>query len=54
MPHDDAFPKAFRGLSVRLEDDVLITDGEPVVLSAKAPKEVADVEKACQSLPIRS
>ena len=54
VPHDDAFPAAFRGLSVRLEDDVLITDGEPVVLSVKAPKEVVDVEEACQSLADRS
>ena len=49
VPHSDDFPAAFRGLSVRIEDDVLITDGAPVVLSAQAPKEVADIEAACST-----
>lgn len=41
-------PPRFRGLGVRIEDDVVIrADGEPLVLSAGAPKSLADVEKAC-------
>jgi Xaa-Pro aminopeptidase len=29
----------------RVEDTVLITNGEPEILSAAIPKEIADVEK---------
>jgi Xaa-Pro aminopeptidase len=29
---------------IRIEDDVLVTDGDPEVLSAAAPKTVADIE----------
>lgn len=31
---------------IRIEDDVLVTDGEPVVLSASAPKTISEIE-AC-------
>ena len=31
-------------IGVRIEDDVLITASDPVVLSARAPKTVAEVE----------
>lgn len=34
----------FRGIGVRIEDDVLVTAAEPRVLSAACPKEVADLE----------
>uniref|UniRef100_A0A8C7XCQ5 X-prolyl aminopeptidase 3, mitochondrial n=1 Tax=Oryzias sinensis TaxID=183150 RepID=A0A8C7XCQ5_9TELE len=41
-------PKHFRGLGVRIEDDVVIRDkGGPLILSSDAPKSIADVEKAC-------
>jgi Xaa-Pro aminopeptidase len=32
-------------IGVRIEDDVLVTDGGPVVLSAGAPKTVAEIER---------
>ena len=35
----------FQNIGVRIEDDVLITDGDPVVLSGACPKEVAEIEK---------
>ena len=35
----------FRNIGVRIEDDILITDGYPVVLSAACPKEIDDLEK---------
>jgi Xaa-Pro aminopeptidase len=37
-------PEQFRGIGVRIEDDILITDGDPDVLTADCVKSVADVE----------
>jgi Xaa-Pro aminopeptidase len=34
----------YDGIGVRIEDDVLITDGEPRNLSAAAPRTVAEIE----------
>uniref|UniRef100_H3CHN3 X-prolyl aminopeptidase 3, mitochondrial n=1 Tax=Tetraodon nigroviridis TaxID=99883 RepID=H3CHN3_TETNG len=49
IPEDnDQVPKRFRGLGIRIEDDVVIQDsGGPLVLSREAPKIIADVEQAC-------
>ncbi len=46
-PDDDRAPAAFRGIGIRIEDDILVTDGEPDVLTAACPKSVGDVEAAC-------
>ncbi len=35
----------FRGIGIRIEDDVLVTDGEPDVLTAAIPKQAADFEE---------
>jgi len=37
-------PAAYRGMGIRIEDDVLVTQGEPEVLTAATPKTVDDVE----------
>jgi Xaa-Pro aminopeptidase len=37
-------PAAFRGIGVRIEDDVLVTDHGCEVLSADAPKQVEEIE----------
>ncbi|WWC68482.1 uncharacterized protein I206_102411 [Kwoniella pini CBS 10737] len=50
VPYDHKFPKAFHGLGIRIEDEVAFTKDGPLVLSATAPKEVKDVEGACQGL----
>jgi Xaa-Pro aminopeptidase len=42
-PADDVDPKWWN-IGIRIEDDVLITEGDPVVLSAKAPKTVSEIE----------
>ncbi|XP_047428799.1 xaa-Pro aminopeptidase 3 [Mugil cephalus] len=49
IPEDnDQAPERFRGLGVRIEDDVVIRDkGGPLILSSDAPKTIADVEQAC-------
>uniref|UniRef100_A0A3P8PV65 Aminopeptidase P N-terminal domain-containing protein n=1 Tax=Astatotilapia calliptera TaxID=8154 RepID=A0A3P8PV65_ASTCA len=45
---NDQAPKHFRGLGVRIEDDVVIREkGGPLILSSDAPKTIADVERAC-------
>lgn len=43
-PDDLEAPEGLRGLGVRIEDDVLITDGDPEVLTAAIPKEIAEIE----------
>ena len=37
-------PEEYRGIGVRIEDDILITDGDPVNLSAALPRDPDDVE----------
>ena len=41
-------PKRFQGIGVRIEDDVLVTKGEPDVLTGALPKSVEDVETLMQ------
>lgn len=37
-------PEEFRGIGVRIEDDLCITDGEPEWLSKDCPRQVDEVE----------
>ncbi len=43
-PNDDTVPRAFRGIGIRIEDDVLVRSQGPEVLSHAVPKAVADLE----------
>lgn len=43
-PDDESVPREFRGVGIRIEDDVLITDGEPLILTKACVKEVRDIE----------
>ena len=41
--NDRTVPAEMRGIGVRIEDDVAVTDGEPVVLSASLPRDPDEV-----------
>ncbi|MFO0677702.1 MAG: aminopeptidase P N-terminal domain-containing protein [Polyangiaceae bacterium] len=45
----DAVPAEWRGIGVRIEDDILVTSEGPVNLTAAIPKTVEEVERACSS-----
>ncbi|XP_030402850.1 xaa-Pro aminopeptidase 3 isoform X1 [Gopherus evgoodei] len=48
IPEDDmAAPERLRGLGVRIEDDVVVTEDSPLILSADCPKEIYHVEQIC-------
>ena len=44
---DETAPEAFRGMGIRIEDDVHVTDGDPEVLTAAIPKTIDEIEAAC-------
>ncbi len=46
-PEDEKAPERFRGLGIRIEDDVLVTAEGHDVLTGSIPKTVDDVEAAC-------
>ena len=46
---DTTVPEEFRGIGVRIEDDVVITSDKPLVLTESCPKEVDDIEKLINS-----
>lgn len=44
---DETVPHEYRGIGIRIEDDILITSDGPKNLTVSAPKTVEDVEAAC-------
>ncbi|OCH84592.1 hypothetical protein OBBRIDRAFT_741300 [Obba rivulosa] len=50
VPPSDSYPAYFHNIGIRIEDEVLVGETEPIVLSAHAPKEIVDVEGVCQGL----
>jgi Xaa-Pro aminopeptidase len=42
-----AVPEQYRGIGIRIEDDVLVTAEGHAVLTASIPKHVAEIERAC-------
>ena len=46
---DEKAPEELRGIGVRIEDDVRVTQGAPEVLSAACPKTVAELESVIGS-----
>lgn len=45
IPAGSKCDKKWWNIGVRIEDDILITDGEPINLSEKAPREIIDIEQ---------
>ena len=42
---DESVPFKYRGIGIRIEDDVVITSTGNQVLNAKCPKEIDQIEK---------
>ncbi len=42
---DESVPKKFRGIGVRIEDNIRVTSSGCEVMSSSAPKEISDLEK---------
>jgi intermediate cleaving peptidase 55 len=40
VPDKEAWPAAFRGIGIRIEDSVCVGDEHPIVLTTEAVKEV--------------
>ncbi|XP_053577367.1 xaa-Pro aminopeptidase 3 [Bombina bombina] len=46
IPDDDsATPMKYRGLGIRIEDDVVITEQSPIILSVDCPKEIHELQQ---------
>ena len=43
-PDMKGVPARYRGIGIRIEDDVVVTDGDPEVISAGAPKNADEIE----------
>ncbi|XP_069823454.1 xaa-Pro aminopeptidase 3 [Dendropsophus ebraccatus] len=45
--NDTEAMEKYRGIGVRIEDDVVVTEESPLVLSAECPKEVCEIQEVC-------
>ncbi|EJD54152.1 Creatinase/aminopeptidase [Auricularia subglabra TFB-10046 SS5] len=48
VPPHSCFPSHFHNQAIRIEDEILVQETNATVLTASAPKELVDVEAACQ------
>ena len=56
QPNDRSVPAEWRGIGIRIEDDILVTDGAPVNLSGglpRRPDEITAWMREVQSRPVR-
>lgn len=47
-PDDDEAPERYRGIGIRIEDDVMVTETGANVLSEGLPKSIDEVEQVCR------
>jgi Xaa-Pro aminopeptidase len=48
-PDDKSAPSKYRGIGIRIEDDVLVTEEGNVNLTAKCPKQAEEIEELMNS-----
>ncbi|MEO7261744.1 MAG: aminopeptidase P family protein [Jatrophihabitantaceae bacterium] len=56
QPNDQTVPAEWRGIGIRIEDDILVTDGAPVNMSGSLPRQPDEITawmREAQSRPIR-
>ena len=46
---EEGIPSEFKGMGIRIEDDVLVTEGGFEVLTHEVPKEINEIEDLCRS-----
>ncbi len=51
-PDDETVGPEWRGIGIRIEDDVRVTAGDPEVLTAGIPKEIDEIEALVGSAPL--
>ncbi|MCB9530122.1 MAG: Xaa-Pro aminopeptidase [Myxococcales bacterium] len=51
-PDDETVDPKWRGIGIRIEDDVRVTDGAPEVLTIEIPKEIAEIEAIVGTDPL--
>jgi len=44
--NDETVPAEYRGIGIRIEDDILVTEDEPCNMSVSMPKSVAELERS--------
>lgn len=47
--NDETVPEQYRGIGIRIEDDVLITEGDPEILTDDVPKTIEKIEQLMSS-----
>lgn len=48
---DTSVDERWRGIGIRIEDDIIITDGDPEITTADIPKTVSEIEKLLSERP---
>lgn len=51
QPNDEKAPTSFRGIGIRIEDDILVTANGSENLTVSAPKEISEIE-ACRRMAL--
>ena len=49
--NDESAPEQYRGIGIRIEDDIVITEGAPLVLTGACPKTIEAVEQEMAKSP---